>query len=62
MSFPEFCRECGAHFPPRDGEGRCKEWEVCATKIYAYVGNYPVKSMSKLLDQKTFVDLIDQSE
>lgn len=25
----EFCTQCGASFPPREGEGICKEWEKC---------------------------------
>lgn len=27
----EFCIECGASFPPRFGEGICKEWKECET-------------------------------
>lgn len=25
----DFCNECGAWFPPREGEGICKEWQNC---------------------------------
>lgn len=25
----EFCVQCGASFPPRPGEGICKDWERC---------------------------------
>jgi hypothetical protein len=28
----EFCRKCGASFPPRKGEGHCVEWEQCRLK------------------------------
>ena len=36
MTSPEFCRKCGAGFPPRSGEGRCVEWELCrATQTIA---------------------------
>lgn len=27
-----FCRQCGSSFPPRDGEGTCKEWWTCHAK------------------------------
>lgn len=29
MKGRDFCSECGASFPPRDGEGHCVEWEKC---------------------------------
>jgi len=25
----DFCRECGAKFPPKEGEGHCVTWEQC---------------------------------
>lgn len=28
----DFCIQCGASFPPRYGEGICKDWEKCREK------------------------------
>lgn len=28
----DFCNKCGACFPPREGEGICKDWEQCRAK------------------------------
>ena len=25
----DFCRECGCNFPPKYGEGRCRDWWRC---------------------------------
>jgi hypothetical protein len=25
----DFCRKCGASFPPKLGEGRCVDWQRC---------------------------------
>lgn len=27
-----FCVQCGAGFPPREGEGICRDWKVCELK------------------------------
>lgn len=33
----EFCRECGASFPPREGEGHCKDWKICQKRWDDYM-------------------------
>jgi hypothetical protein len=32
----EFCTKCGASFPPREGEGTCREWKECYVKQTRY--------------------------
>lgn len=32
----EFCIQCGASFPPKDGEGICMEWKECYRKQGEY--------------------------
>lgn len=36
LSIPEFCVFCGANFPPREGEGICKDYSECLKKTKAY--------------------------
>ena len=46
-----FCRECGAGFPPREGEGHCKEWKECMIK--QCVRNFSTKQVSNSSEPKS---------
>ena len=54
MSYQPFCRECGAGFPPRNGEGICKDWKNCLAK--QMLGNFSVKTLSKVLEQAEIIE------
>ena len=35
----DFCSECGCHWPPREGEGRCKDFQKCwIEQLQKYIG------------------------
>jgi len=54
MNYQPFCKQCGAHFPPREGEGICKDWKNCLAK--QILGNFSVKTLSKVVEQAEFVN------
>ena len=56
----KFCRQCGASFPPREGEGICVDWHKCLMKQACR--NFPTKQVSNSSEPDSSLNSEQSSE